>query len=121
MGLDDGANRRERASEDQEDMLVAAGKDLTALLMLKKCYEEMMVIAEPFSEASGKIKIPGSGLPFEKISEAVKMAVNRMDGAFIETMAMTEFMQVFRDGLEGVVKKIEKLQAAGGGLGRDLR
>lgn len=121
MGLEDGLNSHETAMENQEDMLVAAGKDLTGLLMLKKCYVEMIAIARPYADRSGKIQAPANRLPFERISKSVADAVNNMDGAFIETMAMTEFLGIFEEGLAGVIKKIEKAQKEGGGLGRDLR
>ncbi len=124
MGLDDSKNSLrlgESASEDQEDVLTAAGKDLAALLMLKKCYEEMVAIARPFSDQQGKIKAPANRLPFERISSPVQTAVNKLDGAFIESMAMMEFIKVFEDGLTGVKEKIARLQTAGEGMGRDLR
>jgi len=121
MGLDDGLNHRDIIKENNDDMIVAAGRDITALLMLKKCYDELIVIAKPYTDAEGRIFAPSGLLPVDKISNDAKVAVNKMDGAFLETVAMTEFMVSLKEGLNAVVEKIAKMQAGGESLGRELR
>ncbi|MDD4628645.1 MAG: hypothetical protein PHE68_04620 [Candidatus Peribacteraceae bacterium] len=97
----------EAAKENIDDMIVGARGNPQKLHILLRFFEEMIHIAEPFSNAvTGEIRSPKGRLPIEKLPREIRQSINRMDNAFLETMSFTQWMQVFREGLERVRRKL---------------
>ncbi len=109
MSLEIGKSK-ELANEDMDTMITGAGSNLELLLTLQKFYQQMIEIAKPFIQ-NGRISAPEGRIPIEKLSPQIVETINKMDGAFIETMQYSEWLETFYDGLKAVNKKIAQLES----------
>jgi len=99
----------ESIKEDIDDMLIQIGKDTTTLKYLLQFFKEMFEIAKPYTdEKTKKIHAPNGQLPIHKLTPALKDRIDKVDGAFVETMSYTEWIQTFIDGYKRVKLKLEQ-------------
>ncbi|HBB02829.1 MAG: hypothetical protein US89_C0007G0011 [Candidatus Peregrinibacteria bacterium GW2011_GWF2_38_29] len=95
--------------EGLDDMMIYAGGDISKLKLLLQFFEEMYEIAKPFADKkTGKISAPNKKLPINKLTPALRLRINKIDFAFIDTMSYTEWIQIFIDGYKAVKKKINQ-------------
>ena len=99
----------ESISEDIDDIMVQAGNDITTLKLLLQFFKEMFEISKPFTDKNTKrIKAPNGKIPINKLSPGLKQKIDSIDGAFVETMSYTEWIQVFIDGYKKIKQKLEQ-------------
>jgi hypothetical protein len=103
----------EVAKENIDDMIVGARGSPQKLHILLKFFEEMIRLAAPFTHAvTGEIRAPKGRLPVERLSPEIRRGIDLIDSAFVETMSYTGWVQVFREGM----KKVRRKLGAGGGV-----
>ncbi|MBT3349387.1 hypothetical protein HN954_00515 [bacterium] len=95
-------------SEDLDDLIVGAlALDKKYLKVLMLFFKEMFEIAKPFTNLeSKKITAPGGKLPVDGIDPRMIQMINKIDGAFIETIRMTEWIIAFSEGYNRCKKKL---------------
>lgn len=99
----------ESIKEDIDDIIVQIGNDTTTLKLLLQFFKEMFEIAKPFTDEKTKnIHAPNGQLPIHKLTPTLKKEIDKIDGAFVETMSYSEWIQVFIDGYKRVKLKIEQ-------------
>ena len=110
----------ESAKEDIDDMLVGAGRNSQRLQVLLVFFEEMIKIANPFTNIdTGEIRAPKGQLPISQLTPTVKQGVESIDIAFVDTMSYIAWVQTFQEGYQRVKKKLEEIGGADG-LGEKL-
>lgn len=99
----------ESIKEDIDDIMVQIGNNTTTLKLLLQFFKEMFEIAKPFTnEKTKKIHAPNGQLPIHKLTPSLRNGIDKIDGAFVETMSYTEWIQVFIDGYKRVKLKLEQ-------------
>ena len=99
----------ESIKEDIDDIMVQIGNNTTTLKLLLQFFKEMIEISKPYTdEKTKRIHAPNGKLPIHKLTPALKDQIDRIDGAFVETMSYTEWIQVFIDGYKRVKLKLEQ-------------
>lgn len=111
MGKDpEKSGSTEGMKEDIDDMLVGAGKNPQQLRILLQFLEEMIRIAVPCTnKVTGEIRAPKGQLPLSQLSTDIRGAIDRIDGAFAETMSYTAWIQVFQEGYRRVKRTLEQM------------
>lgn len=100
---------RESIGEDIDDIIVQIGNDTTTLKLLLQFFKEMFEIAKPFTnEKTKRIHAPNGQLPIRKLTPALKGRIDKIDGAFVETMSYSEWIQVFINGYKKVKLNLEQ-------------
>lgn len=98
-------------SEDVEDIINGAAvldqKYLKALMLF---FKEMFEIAKPFTDPeSKKIIVPGGKISIDSIDVRIVKMINKIDGAFVETIRMAEWITVFSEGYKRCKRKLEQI------------
>ncbi|MFC1615568.1 hypothetical protein ACFL21_00360 [Patescibacteria group bacterium] len=107
----------ESVKEDLDDMIVEAGQDTAKLEALLVLFKEMIRLAHPYTnQETGKIQAPENRLPIEKLSNEIKHKIDLIDGAFIETISYTEWIQIFYESAKRIKDKLDKIKNIKSGL-----
>ena len=97
----------EAAKENIDDMIVGSQGNPRKLQVLLQFFQEMIRIAEPFTNpATGAITAPKGRLPIEQLLLTLRQTIGRIDGAFVETMSYTCWIQVFQEGIAKAKKRL---------------
>ena len=109
-------------AENLDDMTTQARNDPSKLLALMQLFKDMYRISKPFIDPkTKKIQAPNDRIPTESLDPFLVKAINKLDGAFIETLSYNEFPEVFVDSYNAVKKKLDNLTQHGGGFGGRMK
>lgn len=102
----------ESVGEDVEDIMVEAGQDAPKLEALLELFEKLIELAEPYTnKKTGKIITPNNRIPVEKLPLELINKINTIDGAFVESMSYTEWMQVLLKSKQRIKEKLESISS----------
>ena len=102
-------------AENLDDLTTQARNDPSKLLALMQLFKDIYGLAKPYIDPkTKKIMAPRGLIPTEGLDSQLVDTINKMDGAFIETLRMTEYPQVLVDSYNAVKKKYEQFQSQEG-------
>jgi len=104
----------EAASENVDDIMTAAGNSSDKLELLLKFFSDIFDLAKPYSNLkTGEISCPNKRIPIEKLDSLMLKQLKQLDEPFLETVAHTQWLQIFSEAHKKIKKKLTKVQSGG--------